>query len=177
MTVATVPDKADLIALLRDSSARPSTFRVPRLTHDDAEQTWSAAAETLSQEDQVVEGILLKAHYHDAVCQEIYRSIYWDLGDHRGLSDLIDRIGYLNFAIVGLCTQIGESARGRARELSWLGQAAKDAIGDLDNRGVEGLLRPIFDQSGIGYRFEAQSVFEKYPELVEHGNTRRPRKQ
>ena len=140
--------------------------KVDAWTSDQCEDAWQKASETLNLEGQALEKILLKAFHHDTVCQEIYRSILVDFDAPTG-HDVVDRVGYLSFAVINLCVEITKAAEGRVRELAWMADdIATGGALDLGDDALDQFMRPIFEASGIGDRLEVRTVFEKHPELV-----------
>jgi hypothetical protein len=128
------------------------------MTHEEATQAWYDTKEVLGTEDQIVNDIMMVAFNHDTTCQNIFTSIYADLEKPNPPSELIDRIGYLCFALIALCAALGEGARARAREAKLFSEGIieHNLISDLRDNALRQFMRPLFDDAGLGDQFEVR---------------------
>lgn len=118
-------------------------------------------------ETQVLDSIFSVAASHDTVCQYAESRIYKQLGlDGQKLpkkrgddSELNDYV----YSVIGLCAILAPAAMRRipapvfAKAIAGSGE-----IESLKGAELDAFLRPIFEESGIGERFEVRTGYQVY---------------
>lgn len=121
----------------------------------------------LSPEQQVLGSILRTAIYHDTVCQHLEAKMYRKLGlhgySHEKEHDDGDLLDYVAEA-VQVSAVLAAAALRRIPSIPVFVKAAagKGAIEELCGDDLEAFMRPIFEDSGIGERFEVRTGYQVY---------------
>jgi hypothetical protein len=101
---------------------------------------------------------------HDIVCQEAEDALFRLVG-YRGpektapidTGDFEDLEGAYRWAMIELCATVARAAISRLEILAPFKMSEDGSIADLQGDALDRFLRPIFEESGIGDRFEVRS--------------------
>ena len=113
-----------------------------------------------SDEARVLDAILSVATSHDTVCQYNENRIYKQLGqadrDDSALNDYI-------YGVIELCAILAPAALRRVPARVFARATADNGeIQALNGAELEAFMRPIFEESGIGERFESRTGYAVY---------------
>lgn len=121
----------------------------------------------LSAEARVLDSILSVAISHDTVVQHYEDRLEAQLGlrgDRQPFQDDDSRVNDHAYAVVELCASLAAAALRRVPTTPAFTEiiSTSDAIGSLQGEDLEGFMRPIFEESGIGERFEVRTGHQVY---------------
>ena len=113
-----------------------------------------------SAEARVLDAILSVAMSHDTVCQYHESRMYKQLGqgdrDDSALNDYV-------YGVIELCAILAPAALRRIPARVFAKATADNGeIQSLRGAELESFMRPIFEESGIGERFEAGTGYDVY---------------
>jgi len=119
-------------------------------------------------ETRVLDAILSVAESHDRVCQYMEDKLRRDLGIRGGAHGQPHDDAELNallFSVIELCAILAPAAMRRIPAPVFAKAVAVDGtIEELQGDELEAFMRPIFEESGIGSRFEVRSGYQVYRE-------------
>jgi len=124
----------------------------------------------LGDEQRVLASILRVAVSHDTVCQHLEHKMYRKLGiygashearhDDGEMSDLL-------FEAVQLSAALAPAALRRVPSPVFAkATAATGVIEELSGDDLQAFMRPIFEESGLGERFEVRTGYQVYVRAV-----------
>ncbi len=128
------------------------------------EDLWAEGHKLPTPEAMLLDDILTTAFHHDKICQKLEHGLAVMLASKPADYRAIDVAGYIRMATIDLCIQLHDAARRRMASLGFFAQEIIDgnAIADLRCERLDEFMRPIFDESGIGERYETRSTYEVY---------------
>ena len=119
-------------------------------------------------ETRVLDAILSVAVSHDRVCQYMEDKLRRELGIRGGAHGRPHDDAELNdllFSVIELCAILAPAAMRRIPAPVFAKAVAFDGtIEELQGDELEAFMRPIFEESGIGSRFEVRSGYQVYRE-------------
>lgn len=131
---------------------------------NDLEVSWLEADEALSVEDRLIAKVLTTAYYHDKVCQKLQHGMEVLL--HAKPVDLVaeDIAGWLRMATQRLDVRLHDAATSRVKSNPLMALIRDHSIEEyLSSAEFDAFMFPIFEESGIGDRYESRSTWEVYP--------------
>ena len=140
------------------------------LEHDRKEQAELEAlrgTDDPAPETRVLDAILSVAESHDRVCQYLENKLHRELGIRGGglhgqPHDDAELNAYLS-SVIELCAILTPAAMRRIPAPVFAKAVAFDGtIEELQGDELEAFMRPIFEESGIGSRFEVRSGYQVY---------------
>jgi len=119
-------------------------------------------------ETRVVDAILSVAVSHDRVCQYLENKLHRELGIRGGAHGRPHDDAELNdllFSVIELCAILAPAALRRIPAPIFAKAVAfNGTIEGLQGDELDAFLRPIFEEAGIGARFEVRSGYQVYRE-------------
>lgn len=119
----------------------------------------------VTAQDRLLNEVLDAAVSHDTKCQWLSARIWAGLCAKPVERETIDWVVNLQYEVVALCVRLLPAAQNLAARLDPLaGELVKTTIiSELDEAGLDQFLRPVFEASGMGDRFEPRHKYEVYP--------------
>jgi hypothetical protein len=116
---------------------------------------------------QVLDSILSVAMSHDTLCQFYENELYREMGLSGGRPSTNLGDSELNayvYHVIELCAILTPAAQRRVPSLAVFAEAVAGtgAIESLQGAALEEFMRPIFEESGIGNRFEVRSGYQAF---------------